>query len=152
MPRVHTKFFGECDYDAADIFSFPDGIPGFEDQQSFLFLNGADAEPLLFLQSISTWSLCFVLLPILVADPEYRIDLTAEETSQLGLPDDRTPVIGEDILCAALVCAGTGEPTANLMSPIVVNLRNRTGMQVIHAESGYSHRYPLHFEEPVLAC
>ena len=153
MSRILTKFFGECDCDADALFSFPAGLPGFEEQRSFFFLTIAGSEPLLFLQSASTRSLCFILLPILVVNPGYKLDLAPTDLSDLQLPLDRRPVIGQDVLCGALVCSGDGEaPTVNMMAPVVVNLKARIGMQVIHSESGYSHRQPLRFEEPALAC
>jgi flagellar assembly factor FliW len=108
---------------------------------------------LLFLQSVSTRNLCFILLPILVVDPHYDLDLAPDELSELQLPLDRTPVIGRDILCAATICSGDGDaPRANLMAPIVVNLQAKIGMQIIHGESGYSHRHPLLFEVAPLPC
>ena len=153
MSRILTKFFGECDCEAGDLFSFPAGLPGFEDQRCFFFLKIPGAEPLLFLQSISTRNLCFVLLPILVVNPKYDLQLASEELSELQLPRDRKPVIGKDILCATMVCSGNGEaPTANMMSPVVVNLEAKIGIQVIHGESGYSHRHPLRFEGAALSC
>jgi flagellar assembly factor FliW len=153
MPRIPTKFFGECDYEAGDLFSFPSGLPGFEDQHSFVFLKIPGAEPLLFLQSVLTRNLCFVVLPILVADPDYRLELAPEELSELDLPPDRQPIVGRDVLCGALVCSGYGaEPTANLMAPIVVNLNTRVGIQAILGQSAYCYRHPLRFGEGVLAC
>jgi flagellar assembly factor FliW len=154
MPRTQTKFFGAVDYDADSVFHFPSGLPGFEDNRDFVFLRVSQSEPLMFLQSLSSRNLCFVLLPILVADPNYRLNLTPEELFDLDLPAEREPLIGEDILCATLICVAQGEvPTANLMAPVVVNLQKHIGMQVIHGESGYSHRHPLLLhEESALAC
>ena len=153
MPRMQTKFFGAVDYEPDSVFHFPSGLPGFEDQRDFVFLHVPQSEPLMFMQSISSRNLCFVLLPILVADPHYRLDLTAEELLDLELPVGREPLIGEDILCATLICVPQREtPTANLMAPVVVNLQKHIGMQVIHGDSGYSHQHPLHFEEPALSC
>jgi flagellar assembly factor FliW len=148
-----TRFFGSVDYEPDSVFHFPSGIPGFEDQRDFVFLQVPQSEPLMFLQSLASRSLCFVLLPILVADPHYRLNLTPEELFELGLPDDREPAIGEDILCAALICVAQGEvPTGNLMAPVVVNLKKNIGAQVIHGDSGYSHRQPILFEENALSC
>ena len=153
MSRIPTKFFGECDCEAGALFSFPSGLPGFEDQRSFFFLKIPGAEPLLFLQSVSTRNLCFILLPILVVDPHYDLELASDELSELQLPLDRTPVIGRDILCAATICSGSGDaPRANLMAPIIVNLQTKIGRQVIRGESGYSHRHPLLFEVAPLPC
>jgi flagellar assembly factor FliW len=135
------------------VFHFPSGLPGFEDHQDFVFLHVPQSEPLMFLQSLSSKNLCFVLLPILVADPNYRLNLTPEELFELELPAGTEPLIGEDILCATLICVARGEtPTANLMAPVVVNLRKHIGVQVIHGDSGYSHQHPLLFHEPALSC
>lgn len=153
MLRIPTKFFGDRECDADSIYTFPGGLPGFEGQRSFCFLTMPGSEPLLFMQSTTTQNLCFVMLPILVVEPDYQVALSEEELAMLELPPDRTPKIGRDILCAALVCSAAGaRPTVNLMAPIAVNLKTKTGMQVIHGESGYSHRHPLRLEEELVAC
>ncbi len=153
MPRTQTKFFGDIDYHADSVFHFPSGLPGFEDHRDFVFLHVPQSEPLMFLQSLSNRNLCFVLLPILVVDPHYRLNLTSEELFELDLPVEREPLIGEDILCATLICVAQGEvPTANLMAPVVVNLRKHIGTQVIHGDSGYSHQQPLVCEQAAHSC
>jgi len=153
MPRIPTKFFGEVDYAPDSVFLFPAGLPGFEDEREFLFLKVPENDPILFLQSISLRTLCFVLVPILTLAPDFALTLTPEERQAVGLSADREPVIGQDVLCASLVCAGGGKSlSANLMAPIVVNLRNRLGIQAIHPESGYSHQHPIVLGEPTLVC
>ncbi len=143
MPNVQTRFFGELEYHGEDLFRFPSGLPGFDDHRSFVFLKKPGLEPLMFLQSLHNRSLCFILLPIRVIDANFRLELTPDELREIGLSAERMPVIGEDILCAAMICTGEGIHTANLMAPIVVNLHNNVGMQVIHPETHYSHRHPL---------
>jgi len=144
MPNVQTRFFGELPYQSEALFRFPSGLPGFEDQRNFVFLKKPGLEPLMFLQSLDTRNLCFILLPARAIDGKFRLELTPDEIREIGLPEERTPVIGEDILCAAFICAGEEDgPNANLMAPVVVNLHNNIGMQVIHAETNYSHRHPL---------
>ena len=153
MLRIPTKFLGEVDYTPDAVFSFPAGIPGFENHTEFLFLNIPEISPLMFLQSVDSRNLCFVLLPILTLAPGYQLDLTAEELHGLRLPAFRQPVLGRDVLCAALVSVGNKDvPFANLMAPLVVNLKARIGLQIIHPEAGYSHRHPIAFEELALAC
>jgi flagellar assembly factor FliW len=146
MPRIQTTYFGELEYAESAVFQFPYGLPGFERERTFLFVQRPQTEPLMFLQSLATPHLCFILLPILAADPHYRVSLDAEDLAVLRLPAGRQPRIGEDILCAAIVRAGDSEdagPTANLMAPVVVNIKEKTGIQVVHADSPYSHRHPL---------
>src|ERR1700733_1832729 len=137
MPRIPTRFFAEVDYNPESVFHFAAGLPGFENESEFLFLNLPESEPVMFLQSVATRSLCFVLLPIRTLVPYFQPELSAEEIQALDLPAGRQPIIGEEVLCAALIGVGNEEvPFANLMAPIVVNLKNRRGIQVIHPESG----------------
>jgi flagellar assembly factor FliW len=153
MPRLQTTYFGELDYADDSIFHFPHGLPGFESEQSFIFLRQPHTEPLMFMQSLNNAQLCFILLPILVADPHYHVDLEPEQIGELKLASDTKPRIGEDILCAAILASGDGESaetTVNLMAPVVVNLKERVGMQVIQTNSPYSHRHPL-FAPPEMA-
>jgi flagellar assembly factor FliW len=144
MPHVQTRFFGELEFQSEALFCFPSGLPGFEDHRTFVFLKKPGLEPMMFLQSLESRNLCFILLPVRAIVENFQLELTPDEVRQIGLPAERAPVIGEDILCAALICTGEGDvPTANLMAPVVVNLHNNIGMQVIHAESRYSHRHAL---------
>jgi flagellar assembly factor FliW len=155
MPQIRTAYFGELDYADGTVFHFPYGLPGFEHEQAFLFLKQPHTEPLLFLQSLSNSRLCFILLPILVVDPNYAVNLDGEDLAGLHLASGRQPVIGKDILCAAIVTTGSteqGEPTANLMAPVVVNLKEQIGMQVIQADSLYSHRHPIPMGKEAAPC
>jgi flagellar assembly factor FliW len=142
MPQIRTTYFGELDYTDGTVFHFPYGLPGFEHEHAFLFLKQPHTEPLLFLQSLGNPQLCFILLPILVIEENYKVNLDAEDPAALHFPPGRQPRIGEDILCAAIVSTGE-EPTANLMAPVVVNLKEQIGLQAIQADSPYSHRHPI---------
>ena len=155
MPKTHTAYFGELDYAEGAVFRFPNGLPGFDQERAFLFVNQPHTEPLMFLQSLNDPQLCFILLPILVADANYRVQLEAEDMAALHLPDGCQPRLGEDILCAAIVSGGESPdegPTANLMAPVVVNLKEQIGMQVIHADSPYSHRQPIGLGQEMAPC
>jgi flagellar assembly factor FliW len=155
MPQIRTAYFGELDYTDGTVFQFPHELPGFEQERCFLFLQQPHTEPLLFLQSLGNPRLCFILLPILVLDSNYAVNLETEDLATLRLNPARQPVIGEDILCAAIVRPGgadDGEPTANLMAPVVVNLKEQIGMQVIQADSPYSYRHPIPVGKEVAPC
>jgi len=146
MPRVQTKCFGEVEYTPSAVFDFPYGVPGFESEHAFLFVEQPATHPLMFMQSVSHRDICFILLPILAADPHYKLRLSAEERAALRLPRGRQLRLGRDILCAALVCAADErrpQPTVNLLAPILVNLKERIGIQAILTQSGYSHQHPL---------
>jgi flagellar assembly factor FliW len=155
MPRLQTTYFGELDYSESSVYQFPHGLPGFETEQSFVFLRQPHTEPLMFMQSLANPQLCFILLPILAADPNYQVDVDPEYAGELKLTSGCRPRIGEDILCGAILSGGhedMAEPTANLMAPVVVNLKERIGMQVIQVNSNYSHRHPLFAPRELSPC
>ncbi|MCC7174628.1 MAG: flagellar assembly protein FliW [Bryobacterales bacterium] len=144
MPQLESRYFGTVEYEPDSVFDFPAGLPGFETEKQFLFVEQAANRPLVFLQSVVTPVLCFLAVAAHVVAPEYRLQLSAEDLAELDLPTDRQPEIGPDLLCLLLLSVEEGAaPTANLLSPVVVNLRLRRGLQAVQAGSGYSHRHPL---------
>lgn len=141
MPLIATKYFGQASYDPVDVFRFPDGVPGFEDEKSFLLFSIPDKQPLSFLQSLRTPDLCFVCLPVLAVDPAYQIGVSFEDLSNLDLDTSRQPRIGTEVLVLALLSIPEhGPATANLMAPIVINLLNQVGVQAIRSDFKYSHQ------------
>jgi flagellar assembly factor FliW len=153
MPRLLSRYFGELDYSPEAAFQFALGIPGFDDHTAFVFIEQPQNHPLVFMQSLARPDLCFIAVPVFVADPGYRLSLSPEDRSSLELPHAREPQIGADILCLALVTVSEGaDPTANLASPIVLNLKNRTGIQSIQECSEYSMQHPLARPQELSTC
>ncbi len=155
MLRLHSACFGEIEYPDSAVFEFPAGLPGFEDERAFVFLERPNTHPLIFMHSLSNPDLCFILLPMPAADAQYRLSLTPEDRAELALEPDQDPRIGEEILCGALVSPADDarqSPTLNLLAPIVVNLKKRIGIQAIQSNSGYSHQHPLLPREESAPC
>jgi len=154
MPQIRTESFGEIEFAESAVFRFPLGLPAFEDEREFVFVERPGTAPLLFMQSVTSHTLCFILLPILAVDPEYQLVLEEDQVAILGLSSTR-PRIGEDVLCAAIVRAARRPdevPTANLLAPLVVNFRNGLGVQVIQPGTRYSHCHPLLKTEELAPC
>ncbi len=153
MPKLSTVYFQELEYSNTDIYNFPAGLPGFEDQIAFLFIEQPYTRPLVFMQSLLNGSLCFLALPVLAVDPEYQLSLSSEDLAALGLDSGSIPKIGTDIGCFVLMTVtDDSAPTVNLMSPVVVNLRSHKGIQAIPAASQYSLRHPLVLEKETAPC
>jgi len=127
---------------------FPDGIPAFEQEKRFLALCQPINEPLVFLQSLANPDLCFATLPALSACPGYQLSMAPEDLDALSLEKDRQPAIGGEVLCLTILSIEeNAPPTANLLAPIVVNLRTLRGCQAIQTDSPYSHREVLPLRE-----
>ncbi len=144
MPQLQTKYFGTMAYDEESAFDFPSGLPGFRQEKAFVFIETPEYAPLVFLQSLSQASLCFLALPVLSVNPDYRLAVSTEDRASLGLDPERDPVPGDGILVFALVSLHANlPPTANLMAPIVVNVRQRRALQAIRVDRVYSHQHPV---------
>lgn len=147
MPIIQTKYFGAISYEPHVTLEFPRGLAGFDHSRRFLALNFADTQPLVFLQNLEDPALCFITLPILAVDPQYQLRVSNEDRAPVDLPLGRPLRIGEDVLCLAVLSIRESGPTANLLAPVVVNLRNRKAVQAVAAASGYSHQHTLVAEE-----
>lgn len=149
MARARTKFFDSVEYDEESVLEFPVGLAGFEDQTRFLPLNRPGSEPIVFLQSVLSPDLCFVTLPVLAVDRGYAVSAADEDLELIGFPPGHRPSIGTDAMCLALLTLnGDAPPTANLMSPVLVNLATRKAVQIIQTQTAYSHQHSL---APLLA-
>jgi flagellar assembly factor FliW len=146
MPVCATKYFGSTEYESSSVIRFPAGLPGFEAECDFLPLNIPGQEPLVFLQSITARGLCFVALPVLAVDAGYRLEIAEPDLLSIGLDPSRQPAIGGDVLCLAILTITETAVTANLLAPIVVNLRNRQAVQAVTPSLQYSHQHPVESE------
>lgn len=141
MSRLLTAHFGALEYTPASTLEFSEGLPGFESERSFLLVERPDHHPLVFLQSVQTAALCFPALPVLVVESEYQPLLSDSDLELLGFTQQ--PRIGDDAVVLVLIAMHEQDPTANLLAPIVINLRTRAAAQCIDPDMRYSHRRQL---------
>lgn len=148
MPEARTRHFGALRYEENSVVSFPAGLPGFEHEKDFILIEQPSTKPLVFVQSLAGVNLCFVALPMLVVAPDYRLNMIPEDLQILGLPSDRQPGIGAEVLCLAILSFEEGgPPTVNLIAPVVVNLATRVAVQAVQPDSDYELRHPIRPEE-----
>jgi flagellar assembly factor FliW len=144
MAQVETEYFGTTTYREDSVFDFPAGLPAFLNEKRFVPIESPQHSPLLFLQSLIQPALCFLALPIQVVDPEYRLAVSREDLVLLDLPLDRQPLLDSEVALLVLLSLHDGlSTTANLMAPIVVNLKTRRALQAIRQDSLYSHQHPI---------
>lgn len=139
---VQTKYFGAIECDSTTVIDFPLGVPGFEGLVQFICLEQPEFRPLVYLQSVADPNICFLTLPAQTIDPAYELEIGSEHAVLLGL--QQPTAIGTDLLCLAILSAGQENvPTANLLSPVVIHVRARRGLQVVQVTSQHDWRHPL---------
>lgn len=140
MTNIKTTRFGEIEVDENNAIHFTEGLPGFQDKKDFVILEHKPGSPFLWLQSMDTPDLAFVMINPFLVKSDYLQDLSTEEEALLKSENC------EEIIVFSLVSIPKGKAekaTANLMGPIVIESKSRNAKQVILANSGYSHRQPI---------
>lgn len=116
---------------------FEDGIPGFSHLQFFQLMQEEES-PFFLIQSVEEKEVGFWVLNPYSFFPEYHF--TLPETSKTALRmEAETPVA----VFSIVTIRGNDQATVNLKAPIVLNLSNRMGKQVILQEDSYPIRQPL---------
>jgi flagellar assembly factor FliW len=153
MPDLKTTYFGSVDFQPESVIDFPLGLPGFEGEHRFVLIEQALNKPMVFLQSLARPELCFITLPVALIEGAYELRLGPEDLGVLGLADRPDPAADSELVSLGVVTFTEGKPpTVNLLSPIVINWRRRVGVQIIPADSPYSHQHPLFAETREAPC
>ena len=140
MKKVNTLRFGEIEVDEDKVVHFVDGIPAFEDEHEFLIIPYDEESPYVFLQSLATPELAFLMTMPFVFFPEYEFELDDANQKKLGLAHQ------EDMLVHVLLTIPDGQVesmTANLMAPIVMNQETMQARQIVLDKSSYTTKHRL---------
>ena len=151
MPQCETKYFGTVSYDQQTVITFPAGLPAFENRRHFLPIEDPARLPFVFLQSLEDARLCFLTLPVAILDPHYQLKVGTEDLAAIGLPQPPGACTG--LQCLAVVSFNPdGNPTANLLAPIIVNSATRIGVQSVRDDCAYGCSHPLPLVPQVSPC
>ena len=142
--KINTVNFGEIDIAEDKIIEFQDGIPGFEDEKQFAIILNEDPEnPFHYLQSTNSESLSFVVMNPFEVFPEYDFGISDTAKEKLSIEDEKQiavytiVVIPEDIK----------KMTTNLQGPIVINIDEKKGKQVILDDNRYKTKHFIFHQE-----
>jgi flagellar assembly factor FliW len=128
---LHSPWIGDIEFDSACELEFAVGLPGFETCHRFLPVEIPARRPLVYLHAIEAPDVCFVALPVLAVDPHFRLSLSEEDELALGFDPGFQAEIGADVLCLVFLIPWENTVEVNLGSPVVINLRNRRGIQCV---------------------
>ncbi len=119
------------------IFEFARGLNGFEHHHRYALIPDEDSS-IEWLQSLDDPAVCFPLLEPFLFYPEYAFDLPDHDAEALGLegPQDAT------VRAVITIREDPEQATANLLAPVVLNMRTGLGRQVLLQDSSL----PICFE------
>nr|WP_260986952.1 flagellar assembly protein FliW [Paenibacillus terrae] len=136
MVIIQTSSWGELEIAEGQIYRFPKGIPGFEEETEFALITFADS-PFDYLQSTKEKELTFLLGDPFAYYPEYEFELPTADKEELQ--------ITQNVLVRSIISlkAKVEESTMNLLAPVILNPDQRLGKQVVIHSSKYQTRHPL---------
>jgi flagellar assembly factor FliW len=114
--------------DPETLFTFPQGLAGFEKSTKFKIFHEEDKATVFWLQSLDETDLMFPIVAPDTLDIEYQIELSDEDCALIGVEQ------AQDIAVLVIVYrdpAAGGSIAANTRSPVILNLKTRLGMQKI---------------------
>ena len=117
--------------DPDTLFSFPQGLAGFEDCKRFKLFHEEGGGTVFWLQSVDDLMVMFPIVSPETIDLQYEIELTDEDCSLIDLAS------ADDAVVAVIVYrseAEGGKIAANTRSPVILNPQSRKGMQKVLRE------------------
>ncbi|TXK80949.1 flagellar assembly protein FliW [Paenibacillus sp. N3.4] len=137
--KINTLFFGELQVEEAEIITFPNGIPGFEEFTQFTLVQSAESAPFSYMQSIQQGELSFLVTDPFLFFKDYEISLTESVQEELKI-EQPTDV---QLRIVVTVSDDNTKITANLLAPIVWNTIKQLAKQVILHDSDYQVKHEL---------
>ncbi len=121
-----------------NIFTFPEGVPAFEDYRQFILYCNTDMQPFFFMKSIGVSpEVSFVCVDPFLVCPDYQVRVGPADLQALELKR------GEDAFVFSFVTVPKNpcDITANLQGPVILNIKNSRGRQIICDRAGHEVRY-----------
>ena len=140
MRKINTIRFGEIEEDENKIVHFAQGIPAFEDEPEFVIIPYDPSSPYVFLQSVQTPELAFLMTMPFIFFTDYEFQIDDAVVQKLSIEDQK------DLLIYTLLTIPEGkveDMTANLLAPIVINKKNMQARQVVLEKSHYKTKHRL---------
>ncbi|KOA21048.1 flagellar assembly factor FliW [Clostridium homopropionicum DSM 5847] len=142
--KLQTKYHGIREYEENEVITFQKGIPGFETLKEFIFFPVEENEVFNILHAIEDESVGLVVISPFNVLKDYEIEIDEDLTNRLKLkkPEDVL------VLNTVTVSSQIDKITTNLRAPIIINIKEKLGEQIILNNDKYSVKQPL-FKEDV---
>lgn len=149
--QVETARFGVLEVDRERLLTFPQGMVGFPHLQRYFFVPVPENNLFVWLQALDDPEIAFLMVDPFIFFPDYDVHLSEADCEflQLGHPDEATL-----LTVVTIPPEGVRGMTANLLAPVVINVRKALGRQVILDGSGYRTKHLLfrNVPEPARRC
>ena len=130
--------------DSRQIITFNAGLIGLPQLKVFALIEDELSLPIRLLQCVSVPEFVFVVINPFTVYPNYDVEISDEDAAELGVTS------AAEVLVLAIVTVPDDVRfvTANLLSPIIVNMRTKRAKQILLSDTDYPINYRILKEEP----
>jgi flagellar assembly factor FliW len=122
-----------------EVITFSSGLLGFESLTRFTLIDDEAIHPYRILQAVDDSWVGFTVIDPHLFLTDYSFTVTEADRAALELEDGE----GMMVLAIVVVSEDPVEVTANLLAPLVINLRAGLGRQIVLQSSTYSVRHHI---------
>jgi flagellar assembly factor FliW len=125
MIRIEGTRFGLVEVEDDAVIRFPNGVIGFPEESGFVLVERGAERMVAYLQSVNTAALAFP-----VVDGGYFADYPQPSAEKLA----QSAGLGVDELALLVIVAVQPKDKsleANLLAPLIIEVKSRTGAQVV---------------------
>lgn len=138
--KINTTRFGEIEIEDEEIITFAHGVPGFEEEKNFVIIPYDENSPFFFLQSLQSKELAFLLINPFSFYKEYSVELDDAVVDELEIADENDVVVYSIITMHG---SEVKKMTANLLAPLVINVKNRKAKQFVLEGTKFTTKYDI---------
>lgn len=134
-----TKYHGVRAYSDEDVIMFKKGLPGFKELKKFIIFPLESNEDFSILHSIEDIEVGLVLVSPFTISTEYEFKIpdTSIKELQIAKPEEVL------VLTTVTLSSNIKDITTNLKAPIIINIKEKLGEQLILDKDKYKIKEPL---------
>lgn len=137
--KIPTAHFGEVEIDENKILVFDKGLPGLEEDKRYALLSNEDSRPVSWLQSLDHREISLPVMDPFLVCPDYSFDISQDDVEALAVDEIKDVYV----LSILVIPKNVNAMTINLSAPIIINVRNSKGCQIILDDRKYRVRVPV---------
>jgi len=122
-----------------NIFSFKEGLLGFQSIKDYIFILNDKVKPFMFMHALDGSDICFVCVDVFTVCPKFNVKLPDSFVESLSIERP------SDVLLLSLVTVTQKieDISANLASPLVINMSSKEGRQLVVENSEFPLKYNI---------
>lgn len=146
--KLHSTRLGELEVNEQQYITFRQGLPGFEGERRFYFVQPDGHYPLSYMQAADDSALSFIVVNPFLFYQDYQFELNKVVKEELAIQKEADV----QVFSLLSVRESLQSATLNLLAPLVINPNAKQGKQIVLHQSGYHTRHPLMHNAPRTAA